>query len=836
MSPFLSEVYVIDLSDQAEEALVSKLEACFLKTLAYSRDADAGMEALKTSIEEQHSPAFCLVCLGDDLPDFLEEYVTYIQVELNFTVALMLRDASIDTDGLLWQHCIVPILAEDMPVAMIRGLVAGLINTSKLKEQFEVAVMLEGSIEERIEEGVLKRTRKLEENLDFLENLVDSIPLPIFYKDIDGKILGCNRSFGHYIGRLSHELVGLKTSDIMADEMTVKFDFYDEEIHEDGISRSYEEQVKYVDDSERFILFEKAAFYNSEGAMKGTIGLMLDITDRKKAEESLNNEHRLLRTVIDLIPESIYAKDRNCRFILANLALCELVGKSSPDQIIGKADADFFPVDVWAPYYSSEAKILNTGESLINKEERCINLTTGEHRWLRTTKVPLRNSVGIISGIVGIGRDITHRKVLEDQLLELKNIVNHSRTVAFLIRADEEMTVEFVSDNVEQFGFTSEDIMSSECSYRDLIVEEDRQGVVELIENNISISFHEFAHQYRINTPMGTPCWVEDHTYIRTDEHGNVTHYQCVVSDISWKKKAEEEKNRLELQLRQAQKLEAIGELAAGIAHEINTPIQFIGDNSRFLLDSTTDLFNFIQTAKGLNTVSESDDVSETIEDLKSIAEDIDLDYLIEEIPAAINQNLEGVQRVSSIVLAMKEFSHPGSKERQAIHINKAIENTITVARNEWKYCAEMKTELAEDLPLVSVYAGKVNQVLLNLLVNAAHAIIARQKAEEDNSLGRITIRSRLAGDRLVIEVEDSGSGIPDSIKDRIFDPFFTTKEVGKGTGQGLAIAYDVIVRNHNGKLYFKSQEGKGTTFFVELPILQPSLQNDENDGTPSSE
>jgi len=818
-------VHVIDFSQEADEPLLAILKNNNLQASTYSRDADTGLIKLKQSINEQHPPCFCLICLGSELPKQLEEFVAFIQVELTCNAALFLRSEELDSERLLWQECLPPILTENMAAPILRSHIATLVNTSKLNQQSYQTELLVDSLQEKIEDSVSKRTVKLEANLEFLENLVSSIPLPIFYRDTEGKFLGCNRSFGHYIGRLPHEIVGLNTSDIMDSLLVTKFDRFDDKILQDGITRSYEEQVRYVDGSDRHILFEKAAFYNSHGAMSGVIGLMLDITSRKKTEESLNNEHRLLRTVIDLIPEAIYAKDAHCSFILANKTVADLMGQDSPENLIGKQDADFYPVELWAPYYSAENKVIKTGESMINSEELCMDLKTHQRRWLMTTKVPLRDTYGNINGVVGIGRDVTEKKILEDQLLELKNIVNHSRTVAFLLRANDAMSIEFVSDNVEQFGFSAEELYQSNASFRQLIFEKDRNKVIQLLENNRSISLNKFIHEYRIVTPTGDACWVEDHTYIRSDSKGKVTHYQCVISDISWKKKAEEEKNRLEVQLRQSQKLEAIGELAAGIAHEINTPIQFIGDNTRFLLGAVTDILSFIQTAKSLNAETQEHDIKQTLEDLHAIAEDIDLDYLIEEFPAALNQSLDGVKRVSDIVVAMKEFSHPGTKDRQAIDINKAVINTMTVARNEWKYCSDVETHLDEDIPMVSCYAGKMNQVLLNLLVNAAHAIITRQKTEQSQEKGKILITTSKNDQYVIIEIKDSGTGIPESARDRIFEPFFTTKEVGKGTGQGLAIAYDVVVRNHKGKLYFKTEEGVGTSFFVELPIHQGAIQ-----------
>ena len=278
------------------------------------------------------------------------------------------------------------------------------------------------------------------------------------------------------------------------------------------------------------------------------------------------------------------------------------------------------------------------------------------------------------------------------------------------------------------------------------------------------------------------------------------------------------ERKHLELQLRQAQKLEAIGQLAAGIAHEINTPTQYVSDNTRFLKESWAVIHQLLRLSKTLQEEAACGAISEgTIAELSHSAEMADLDYLLEEIPRAIEQSLEGVQRVAKIVRAMKEFSHPGAEEKRAIDINKAIETTITVARNEWKYVSEVETHFDENLPTVLCHAGEFNQVILNLIINSAHAI-AQVVGDGVSGKGKITIATRHDEDWVEISVGDTGTGVPEEIRSRIFEPFFTTKPVGKGTGQGLALAHAVVVRRHGGSIWFDTEVGKGTTFYIRLP------------------
>jgi len=274
----------------------------------------------------------------------------------------------------------------------------------------------------------------------------------------------------------------------------------------------------------------------------------------------------------------------------------------------------------------------------------------------------------------------------------------------------------------------------------------------------------------------------------------------------------------LEEQLRQAQKLESIGQLAAGIAHEINTPTQYIGDNVQFLKGAFQDLRRVLENYDRLLVAAKGNVLSgETVQEVSAALEDADLGYLLDEIPKAIDQTLEGVTRVAELVGAMKDFSHPGTKEKIELDLNRAIESTLTVARNEWKYVADLETDYDSSLPMVSCLPGEINQAILILVVNSAHAI-ADVIGKGGPEKGKIKVQTRNCPEWDEVRIQDTGSGIPENIRERIFDPFFTTKEIGKGTGQGLAIARSVIVDKHGGTIHFETEEGKGTTFIIRLP------------------
>jgi len=268
------------------------------------------------------------------------------------------------------------------------------------------------------------------------------------------------------------------------------------------------------------------------------------------------------------------------------------------------------------------------------------------------------------------------------------------------------------------------------------------------------------------------------------------------------------ETKALETQLIQAQKLEAIGQLASGVAHEINTPIQYVGDNLSALKQNMQDILAYQQALQAW--------VSEDLKPkMDSIADRFDIDYILEDSPKAIQQAQEGVNRVAEIVKAMKTFSHiESSLTKQVINLHDALDSVLTISRNSYKYVANIETDYAENLPTIECYASQLNQVLLNLIINAVHAI-----EEKQSEMGLIRIVTRRLDSMVEILIQDNGAGIPEAIQEKVFNLFFTTKAIGKGTGQGLSLVHNVIVEKHQGKLFFESTVGLGATFHIQLPI-----------------
>lgn len=292
--------------------------------------------------------------------------------------------------------------------------------------------------------------------------------------------------------------------------------------------------------------------------------------------------------------------------------------------------------------------------------------------------------------------------------------------------------------------------------------------------------------------------------------------------DISEQKEAEKQRKLLKQDLETAGRLKAIGTLAAGVAHEINTPIQYIGDNVRFTREAVDDILSILslyqQLINSLGDIEMTSSVRQDLNTLRNKEDEVDIEYLLEEIPPALNQALSGIEHVARIIAAMKTFSHQGEDKISTYDINDGIQNTLTISRNEWKHVADIQTYLDPELPSPSCFVGDMNQVLLNLIINAAHAI-EDKLVNEPSTKGTISIRTFTEDKFVCITISDNGIGMTEETQSRVFEPFFTTKDVGKGTGQGLSLARNIVVDKHGGELLVESEFGVGSTMQIKLPL-----------------
>ncbi|MBU1175128.1 MAG: PAS-domain containing protein [Alphaproteobacteria bacterium] len=461
---------------------------------------------------------------------------------------------------------------------------------------------------------------------------------------------------------------------------------------------------------------------------------------------------------------------------------------------------------------------LDRGALLHNSFEYRERHRDGHYLWIQSRGEPVAwDASGRPTRMIGIDIDITVRKELELRVRESLQLVNTmlDNFPGGICMIDKHLVMRAANSIYYEINDLDEHWFPVGSKFEDILRHHAVRGdfgpvdVEAFVAERIQLS--HYSQPRRFSLPRPTTGAMIEYTITPLAEGGFVMTFQ----DISERIKAEEEKSQLEKELIQAQRLESLGTLASGIAHEINTPIQYVGDNIRFIAQSLRDMLAVLQGyRKSMRRPIDPGLIAEQAEALAELEKSLDLGFILEELPLALEQSAQGVKQVATIVKAIKEFSHPGQDEKTEFDINALIETTLIVSRNQWKYVAEVETDLDPSLPPFRCLPGELGQALLNLVVNAAHAI---ESAGRENGLIRVTTRH--VGRRAVITISDNGCGMSEAIRARIYDPFFTTKDIGKGTGQGLTIAFNAVVKKHGGTIDCDSAEGAGTTFTMALPM-----------------
>jgi two-component system, NtrC family, sensor kinase len=527
----------------------------------------------------------------------------------------------------------------------------------------------------------------------------------------------------------------------------------------------------------------------------------------ERARELRESEARY-RDLINCVGEAIVIVDPSFRFLFANPAAGELLALP-PEKLIGRTVLEFAPAEF---HPRLKAEVARRQSGVHSTYEIDLMGADGRLRTVIITATPHLGGRDKVEGSLAIFRDISERKQAEKKL-RLQTAVMEAAANGILITDPKGVIIWANPAAARLTGYSSEELIGRTPAIL-------KSGVHSRDFYHVmwqTILGGKPWHGEMVNRRKDGTQYFEEMTITPVlDKDGRIENFVAIKQDISRRKHVELEGQRLEIQLRHAQKLESIGHLAAGIAHEINTPTQFIGDNLRFMQDAFNDLLGLLRQSNTLLDSARAQSFApELTGEIEKTIETINLADLEKEIPQSITQSLSGVQRVAKIVQAMKDFSHPGTDSKVPLDINRAIESTLTVCRNEWKYVALVQTDFDASLPLISCLPGEFNQVILNIVVNAAHAIADKS---QENGMGVIGVSTRAYGSGVEIRISDTGTGIPESARGRIFDPFFTTKEVGKGTGQGLAIARSVVVDKHQGEIFFETEMGHGTTFVIRLP------------------
>ncbi|MBU1611814.1 MAG: PAS domain S-box protein [Proteobacteria bacterium] len=543
-----------------------------------------------------------------------------------------------------------------------------------------------------------------------------------------------------------------------------------------------------------------------------------EIAARVKAEQALMATEQKYRSIFDNALEGIFQLSPAGQFLMANPAMATILGYDSPQLLIENVADIRQLLPVPPKRYDLFMKKLRSGYLVENFEIQAVH-TRSATIWLSLNARPSLDQAGQLMFIEGIAEDITKRKTAEEKLQQYQEgLEEQVRTRTAEVR-ENQVFLQEVLDGIQAsiLVVRRSDTVILDCnsiaekmlqSSRKELISKPASALGEALFSNTQ-SQADLANETLLHLKDGTilPVLVNKLLVVYKGELAHA----IIFFDIR-------ERKALERQANMAQKLQSIGQLAAGIAHEINTPIQYIGSNVSFVFECFHKLNKLIELhGEFIAQTQKGEDLSPLITRINTLTEDIDLPFLLEEIPQALAESKSGVEQVATIVKAIKQFAHPDEGTIHSIDVNQALEQTATVSRNEWKLIADVVFHLDKGAPHIKGYPGPLNQVFLNILVNASHAI--REKNSATGNKGIITITTTGREDGLTIRIEDTGTGIAPGSLGQIFDPFFTTKEVGKGTGQGLSISYSIITEKHHGTIEVESELGSGTAFIINLPL-----------------
>lgn len=554
-----------------------------------------------------------------------------------------------------------------------------------------------------------------------------------------------------------------------------------------------------------------------------SILLSINIVKKKKAEAKLRHLARDLTKRVEERTEELFlanaemkSSKEQMQHLLSNLSGMVYRCKKDTDWTMIYVSDGCFSLTKYQPTDLINNNLISYGNIIDSRDQENVNRITEEAieskqhytveyriickdnstKWVLEQGLAVYDNTDTCIYLDGIVTDITERKIIEQEQTRLSTAIQ--QTDDLIIITDIHGNIEYTNPAFESVTGYS---LAEARGRNPRLLKSGKQSQEFYEDLWLNLKAGNVWRGRFINRKKDGTNYIAEVTIspIR-DQQGDLINYVGVQRDIT-------HTTELEKNLRQAQKLEAMGTLAGGIAHEINTPAQFVSTNLDFINDSLPDLSKFISESI---TLFGKDKV-------EALYDQYDIDYLLEELPLAVQQSSEGVLQISKIVRSMKQFAHPGEDNKVPADINDGIQNTATVCRNEWKYVAEMTFNLDQQLPMVPCHRSEINQVFLNIIVNAAQAITSHH--EKDGIQGVIAITTRQNENFVEIVITDNGGGIPDEVKERIFDPFFTTKEPGKGTGQGLSIAHSIVTEKHGGQLLLESHPGEGATFTIRLPL-----------------
>ncbi|MDY6967570.1 MAG: PAS domain S-box protein [Spirochaetota bacterium] len=657
--------------------------------------------------------------------------------------------------------------------------------------------------------------KRIEDELRKAALAIDTMIDGVIISDIDGIITDVNRAAIRQSRLPKDDIVGKSLSDFLfsKDEIAKLERDLDRCISgERDVSSEYIIKSKSDQGTITSANFSLIKDYNANP--EGIISVFRNISEQKRAEKLIISMYSELDQIFNAIPVGICIFNNDYCVDKFNKTFATLTSLSI-EQIEGMKCQEFLKCKLCNTLDCTITRIFN-GEMKIEQEIE-FEYINKNNIICHVTAKPFFGTEENIIGVVMTFEDVTQHKEEEKIITQEKEklAVTLKSIGDGVITTDENGKINMLNNIAEEItGWRVKESIGRDIT--DIYRITDKSGSI--INDNLFKNFYRLkrAKSIKRETILVSKDGVRkiiSENISKINDNNITIGYVIVFRDITEQKTSE---NQISL----SQKLQSIGQLSAGVAHEINTPMQFIGDNAKFFKESFQnicdffgDYFNLIATIESTRKIPFN-----MIRNLQKRERELDIGYLIDELPRAIDETLGGIDRVTELITALKSFTHSDVNEKQLSDINKAIESTVTISKNEWKYDAELELNLDPDLPLVMCSINEISQVILNLIINSSHAI--HSVVEKENSeKGKITISTNSKDNFIYIIISDTGKGIPDEIADKIFDPFFTTKEVGKGTGQGLAIAHNIIVNNHKGRIIVDSEVDKGTTFTLSLPV-----------------